>query len=63
MAQLPQSEQGRQKQPAENIEDAGVIWMQAIAHEWREELADPREDIYTMEDGEPIADGRSQRNV
>ncbi len=34
--------------------EADAVWMQAIAHEWREELADPREDIYTLEDGEPI---------
>ena len=31
-----------------------AVWMRAIAHEWREDLADPREDIYTLEDGEPI---------
>jgi len=31
-----------------------TVWMQAIAREWREELADSREDIYTLEDGEPI---------
>jgi hypothetical protein len=34
--------------------EADTVWMQAIAHQWREELADPREDIYTLEDGEPI---------
>ena len=28
--------------------------MQAVAHQWREELADPREDIYTPQDGQPI---------
>lgn len=35
-------------------DETELIWMQAIAEEWQEELADPREDIYTLEDGEPI---------
>jgi hypothetical protein len=35
-------------------EDAGALWMQGIAREWAAELADEREDIYTMEDGEPV---------
>ena len=34
--------------------EADAVWMQAIAREWQAELADPREDIYTLEDGEPI---------
>ncbi len=34
--------------------EVDAIWMQAIAREWQEELADPREDISTLEDGEPI---------
>ncbi len=34
--------------------EAEADWVRAVAHEWREELADPREDIYTLEDGEPI---------
>jgi hypothetical protein len=32
----------------------GGDWMRAIANEWAEELADPREDLYTLLDGEPI---------
>ena len=28
--------------------------MQALAHEWRDELNDPCEDVYTLEDGEPL---------
>ena len=28
-------------------------WMQFIAENWYGELSDPREDIYTLEDGEP----------
>lgn len=39
----------------ENEEDEfSDAWVQGIAHEWEAELSDPREDIYTMEDGEPI---------
>ena len=35
-------------------DDAGRSWMEGIAREWTDELADPREDIYTLEDGEPV---------
>lgn len=35
-------------------DDAGGGWMQGIAREWAAELRDPREDIYTLEDGKPI---------
>jgi hypothetical protein len=28
-------------------------WMQFIAYCWRDELNDPRDDIYTLEDGQP----------
>ncbi len=34
-------------------DDAGVSWSQGIARECAEELADPRQDIYTLEDGQP----------
>lgn len=34
-------------------DDAGPAWMQGVAREWRAELSDPREDIYTPEDGTP----------
>jgi len=36
------------------VEEADAVWMQALAHEWRDELSDPREDIYTLEDGEAL---------
>jgi hypothetical protein len=39
------------RQPEED--DAGENWMAGIAREWHAELSDPREDIYTLEDGEP----------
>ena len=35
-------------------EDVGEAWMQGIAREWAAELRDPREDIYTLEDGTPV---------
>jgi hypothetical protein len=35
-------------------EDVGEAWMQGIAREWAAELSDPREDIYTLEDGKPL---------
>lgn len=34
-------------------DDAGENWMAGIAREWHTELSDPREDIYTLEDGDP----------
>ncbi|HVS40209.1 MAG TPA: hypothetical protein VMS17_31920 [Gemmataceae bacterium] len=33
-------------------------WMQFIAYCWRESLNDPREDIYTLEDGKPSHEPR-----
>lgn len=39
---------------AHEAEDAGEeLWMRGLAREWAAELADEREDIYTLEDGEP----------
>jgi len=35
-------------------DEAGGAWMQGIAREWAAELHDPREDIYTLEDGKPV---------
>lgn len=35
-------------------DEAGAVWMQGIAREWAAELSDPREDIYTAEDGSPV---------
>jgi hypothetical protein len=39
-------------------DDAGSAWMQGIGHEWEAELNDPREDIYTLEDGSPVDEAR-----
>jgi hypothetical protein len=35
-------------------EDDDDFWMELIAREWEEDLADERQDIYTLDDGEPI---------
>lgn len=36
-------------------DDAGDAWMAGIAREWRDELADARQDIYSSSDGQPAA--------
>jgi hypothetical protein len=40
--------------PSDSEDDAGAAWMAGVAREWATELSDPREDIYTMADGEPV---------
>jgi hypothetical protein len=35
-------------------DEAGSLWAQGIASEWSTELSDPREDIYTLDDGQPV---------
>lgn len=39
--------------PYEPDEEAEA-WMRALGREWHEELADERQDIYSLDDGEPI---------
>lgn len=34
-------------------DDAGEAWERGIAQEWAAELGDAREDLYTLDDGEP----------
>jgi hypothetical protein len=34
--------------------DAEEEWSMGIAREWHDELADARQDIYSVEDGEPV---------
>ena len=38
----------------ESQDETEASWMQGVASEWKAELADEREDIYTLQDGEPI---------
>ena len=40
--------------PASQEDKAGTAWMAGIAREWSDELSDPRQDIYTLADGEPV---------
>ncbi|MEX2139555.1 MAG: hypothetical protein WD894_09860 [Pirellulales bacterium] len=40
--------------PIVDEDEAGQAWLSGIAHEWAEDLADVRQDIYTLEDGEPV---------
>lgn len=35
-------------------DDSGLAWMSGIASEWEPEWSDPREDIYSLNDGEPV---------
>jgi hypothetical protein len=34
-------------------DDAGLAWTQGISREWAQDLKDTRQDIYTLEDGQP----------
>jgi hypothetical protein len=34
-------------------DDAGAVWAEGVAREWADDLADPRQDLYTESDGEP----------
>jgi hypothetical protein len=40
--------------PTKSEDDAGPSWMVGVAHQWTNELTDKRQDIYTLEDGEPV---------
>jgi hypothetical protein len=35
-------------------DDAGIAWQQGVAKAWSEDLADARQDIYTLSDGQPL---------
>jgi hypothetical protein len=35
-------------------DDAGIAWEHGIAKEWARELNNPQEDIYTLNDGQPL---------
>ena len=40
--------------PTQADDAAGEAWMAGIAREWEVELSDPREDIYSLDDGKPV---------
>lgn len=33
---------------------AGTAWAEGVASEWTEEMQDSRQDIYSLEDGQPV---------
>jgi len=35
-------------------DDAGHAWASGAAGEWKDELRDSRQDIYTLDDGQPV---------
>ena len=35
-------------------DQAGGLWADGVASEWSAELSDPREDIYPLNDGQPV---------
>ena len=35
-------------------DEAGAAWVHGVGKEWAEELRDTRQDIYTLEDGQPV---------
>ena len=35
-------------------DDAGTAWPRGLAAEWAEDLSDSQQDIYTLEDGQPL---------
>ena len=35
-------------------DDAGASWAEGVASEWSAELSDSGEDIYTLDDGQPV---------
>ena len=35
-------------------DEAGALWGTGAAREWSAELKDPSQDIYTLEDGQPV---------
>jgi hypothetical protein len=39
-------------------DEAGLVWMTGVSREWHEDLADERQDIYTLNDGEPVDEAR-----
>jgi hypothetical protein len=35
-------------------DDEAVAWSHGVAKEWADDLGDSRQDIYTLEDGQPV---------
>jgi hypothetical protein len=39
-------------------DEAGMAWEQGVAKEWADDLADTRQDIYSLQDGQPVNEPR-----
>ena len=39
-------------------DQAGEAWLRGVASEWSEDLSDPRQDLYSLKDGQPLDDAR-----
>jgi hypothetical protein len=37
-----------------NEDDAGLAWAGGLSTEWSADLGDPSQDIYTLDDGQPV---------
>ena len=44
--------------PNTQEDDAGAAWANGVAVQWIDALADSRQDIYSMSDGEAVDDAR-----
>ena len=42
--------------PLSREDEEADLWTAGVAQEWADELSDPREDIYTLADGEPVGE-------
>jgi len=40
--------------PGSDKDETGDAWMEGVAREWHDELSDPRQDFYTLADGDPV---------
>ena len=47
---------GQRQSAGEEEEDD--VWQSLINHAWAKDWSDPREDIYTLEDGQPSHESR-----
>ena len=39
-------------------DESGGAWAHGVAKQWADELADTRQDIYTLQDGQPVNEPR-----
>jgi hypothetical protein len=35
-------------------DEGGIAWPQGVSREWGAELSDSRQDLYTLDDGQPV---------